>query len=421
MFDAVIAAASPHANTWVSGLTLRERGRKIAERLGARRVFVLDGEEALGRLPAWWGAEDPAALVVIRAGDQLVHNDLLAPLLESGAERALAVTPTGEYAGALLAGESAAAETLAALTLDDRELARAWADRDDVTRVEHGEVARHPVTDESERRRAGKYLRQIIFKSQDGPVTRWLYRPVSVPITRLLLHTPITPNQVSLVVAVLGALGVILTASYDYNRVILGSGLVLLAGYLDGCDGEIARLKLKSSRLGAWIDTITDEFTTVGFMIAIGYHNYLRHPEPWVFGTIVFVAITSLLTIYAIYYYLIVVAGSANSQDYVDKLEVVPGHEPGTLALRPAVKAPGIVARWPRWMQEVAYFFPHMVRRDFINWGSFALALVHWNFVSYGMMVTGAAISVFLIFCLEHPRLRRQVAEIRRGNNAAES
>ena len=35
---------------------------------------------------------------------------------------------------------------------------------------------------------------------------------------------------------------------------------------------EIARLKLRSSKLGAWLDTVVDETTSVAYVVALGYH-----------------------------------------------------------------------------------------------------------------------------------------------------
>jgi phosphatidylglycerophosphate synthase len=92
--------------------------------------------------------------------------------------------------------------------------------------------------------------------------------------------------------------------------------LVLFAGYLDGCDGEIARIRLESSKLGAWIDTIADEITTVLFLIGSGLHVYRQLGDPWIGWSIVIGTIGAVLSIYIIYYYLIVVAHSGNSQDY---------------------------------------------------------------------------------------------------------
>jgi phosphatidylglycerophosphate synthase len=400
-FDAVVIAEGDAAAARVLGLSLRDRARKVAERAGARRVYVLDGPAADAGLAAWRAAGDPRAVLAIWASDQVVHTPLVEPLLDRGPERGVAVGPDGAFAGAALAIGGAAIDEL---VTDVRGAGERWRGRDDVARVEHGRIARHVARTPAERTAARRHLEQMIHKPQDGPVTRWLYRPVSLPITRLLLHTPVTPNMVSFVVAVLGAIGVYYTAHADYDSVILGSVIILVAAYLDGCDGEIARLGLQTSRLGAWIDTVTDELTTVAYMAALGYHNYLRYDEPWVGYTVFYGLATFLLTIYFVYYYLIVVHGSANSQDYVDALEIVDGNEPGTLALRPK-ESEALTGIWA-----VA---PHFLRRDFVNWGALAFAALHLTQWSYGIMLVGGTGGV-LKTMVDHVKLRRQIREIGR-------
>ena len=56
----------------------------------------------------------------------------------------------------------------------------------------HGSIARHPVNDASDRDAAEQLLYRIVIKPQDNAITRYLYRPVSFPLTRLLVWTPIT-------------------------------------------------------------------------------------------------------------------------------------------------------------------------------------------------------------------------------------
>ena len=43
-----------------------------------------------------------------------------------------------------------------------------------------------------------------------------------------------------------------------YWNTLLGALLSVWASILDGCDGEVARLKLQVSKLGCWLETICD-------------------------------------------------------------------------------------------------------------------------------------------------------------------
>src|SRR5687768_3423853 len=117
-FDAVVLAVSPHAAARVAGLSLRERGRRVAARLGARRDQVVDDDAAAAALPAWDAERGDAALLVLRAGDQVVHTPLVEPLLAGRGDLRVAVGPDGAYAGAALARGPAAAALIAALARD---------------------------------------------------------------------------------------------------------------------------------------------------------------------------------------------------------------------------------------------------------------------------------------------------------------
>src|SRR4029078_11593433 len=67
----------------------------------------------------------------------------------------------------------------------------------DAARIPHGEPAPHPIRPRDERAAAHTLLYRILIKPQDNAITRYLYRPISFPITRLLVWTPITHDTAS--------------------------------------------------------------------------------------------------------------------------------------------------------------------------------------------------------------------------------
>ncbi len=408
VFDAVIVAASPHAHVRVLGLTLAERGARVATRVGARRVFVVDSAEAAARLARWEEQRGEAAVLVIRAGDQIVHTALVEPMLRGTRARRIAVGPEGSYAGALWIDGDVAAEVVAAIAAApetaDLELARRLADAE---HHPHGDIARHPATTPAERAAGTRMLLRLIVKSEDSPVTKYIYRPLSRPITRLLLHTPITPNQVSILVGLIGLVGCWLTAQPGQRSLVGGAALVLAAGVIDGCDGELARLRLTSSKIGAWLDTIIDELTTTVYFVAIGYHTHVHDPRPWIVpGTILGVT-CYLASIYAIYYFLIVVSKTGNSQHYVGDLELVDGTPGG---LRPRRRGPSKV---PPWLRHIGSLLTLVVRRDFINLGALFITFANAYFFIYVMMLLGGVISAAIVIP-EHLKLRGLLREVER-------
>jgi phosphatidylglycerophosphate synthase len=419
--DAVVLSGRL-SSVMIAGLSAEERAVRVARRAGASRVAVVDlaavtGERARSRL-AGWRAGRTCPVLVIRA-DQLVHTPLVAPLVAAPRDGlAIAVGPDGAYAGALLATGSDAARAIDALVRgDDEALARTAT-----ARVPHGEIARHAIATPDDRRAAHRLLYRILVKPQDNAVTRLLYRPISFPLTRLLVWTPITPNQISYAVAALVVLGCWITAHASGDAAIAGTAVVLAASYLDCCDGEIARLKLMSSRLGAWIDTIVDELSSVGYMVALGWHCHLAFGrgylgdlgfDPWL-AAIWIGVVTYGWSVYCIYYNIVVVVGSANSQDYAGSFEVVPGRQPNSVRLQPA----GPVAprrERPRWLTLIATYAPYCVRRDFIAWGALVLACLHATHLSFASFVLGGVVTSVIV-TVDHVRLlrlRRSIA--RRG------
>ncbi|HVV83910.1 MAG TPA: CDP-alcohol phosphatidyltransferase family protein, partial [Kofleriaceae bacterium] len=235
------------------------------------------------------------------------------------------------------------------------------------------------------------------------------YRPVSRVMTRVLVHTPITPNQVSIFVGILGGIGCWLTARGDYTGLWLGAALVLLAGFIDGCDGEIARLKLQFSPIGAWLDTLIDEATTTAYFIAIGLHTHHRRPGAgWVVPSIWVGVASYVLLIYVIYYFLVVVSKTGNSQHYAGRLELVED------ARGPALRRPPPTASsLPPWLRKVGVAISQIIRRDFINVGSLFLAIGDLYLFIYGTMLLGGVVTLAVVGP-EHVRLRRQLAELRR-------
>ena len=92
-------------------------------------------------------------------------------------------------------------------------------------------------------RRAKTQLRRSLTKEADGPVSRYLNRPISTRMSMALAHLPIHPDVVSIAALILGFLAAWLLAS---GQGIAAAILVQLASILDGVDGEIARLQMRA-------------------------------------------------------------------------------------------------------------------------------------------------------------------------------
>jgi hypothetical protein len=414
--DAIVLAETDLSGVRIAGLSVRDRAARIASRIGADRVLVVDSATARGTIPAW-RAGHAGPVLVIRT-DQLVHTPLVAPLVASIPDNgvAIAVGPDDDYAGAFVASGDAAERAIDALARGESDAVIA---SQPVARVPHGDIARHPVATPEDRRGAHAMLYRLLVKPQDNVITRYLFRPISSRISRVLVKTPATATQVSILVAILVALGCWMTLDPRTEMMIGGALVILFSSYLDCCDGEIARIKLQASTFGAWLDTVVDELSSIGYMVAIGWHCHLRYGptyfgdlgfDPWIAGIWIGL-LTYGWSLYGIYYNIIVGVGSANSQDYTSRFVIVPGKHPGGVRLAP--KPPAAGREWPTWLQPIIEFLPNIVRRDFIVWLAALYAVLRIPHVSFVTHVVGGVVSSVVV-TIDHLHLRAIRRQARR-------
>ena len=96
-----------------------------------------------------------------------------------------------------------------------------------------------------------------------------LNRVFSGYLTRVLLKTPLTPNQITLLSLGFGILTGFLFSRGEYFHSLAAAGSYQLAVVLDNCDGEVARAKNKKSRLGGWLDVASDILTDIALFLGV--------------------------------------------------------------------------------------------------------------------------------------------------------
>ena len=125
--------------------------------------------------------------------------------------------------------------------------------------------------DENARRTAEDILFARLADStrqSDGFLAKHISRKISQRMSRKLVLTGITPNQVTLICAAIGLIGAVFFALGGYLFPVLGAALFVVCVIVDGVDGEIARLKLQESEFGHKLDIILDN--VVHFAIFVG-------------------------------------------------------------------------------------------------------------------------------------------------------
>ncbi|MFO0570556.1 MAG: CDP-alcohol phosphatidyltransferase family protein [Polyangiaceae bacterium] len=130
------------------------------------------------------------------------------------------------------------------------------------------------VRDAAAARRAERALFRALRKPQDGWTSRWLNRYVSLAISRLLVKTPLLPNQVSIGILAIGLFGAWLVSRGDWLAMASGAFLFQLQSILDGCDGEMSRITYRGSLTGEWLDTVGDDLTNYAFFAGAAYGLY---------------------------------------------------------------------------------------------------------------------------------------------------
>ncbi len=170
-----------------------------------------------------------------------------------------------------------------------RTLIQAWEERgpldEGIHRLQETAVVRKEqlpeealirVEKESELPGAERRIFQRLIKPTESFLSQKFERKVSLAITRRLLHTRVTPNQISIASILLGVFSTLLFLGESRMLHVLGGGLLLFSSIVDGCDGELARLRFQESRWGSWLDFLGDNVVHVSVFLCLGFGLYLR-------------------------------------------------------------------------------------------------------------------------------------------------
>tara|TARA_R110002096_G_scaffold299503_3_gene494054 strand:- start:10744 stop:11850 length:1107 start_codon:yes stop_codon:yes gene_type:complete len=222
--------------TMVGGTTLALRHARTASKVGwAGLRFVLDNEHERSAIQALF-AESPApegfGLEFVRSDSTAAHErevQLIGPaiyLRDTLSSLASSTTPAPDF-------------------------------------------ALHEVADV---KRAETFLFGQIRKSVelDGVIAFYVMRPLARVFTRLLLNTSVSPNQATLAALACGIGAAICAGIGGAGLVALAGILYWFGGVLDCIDGELARMRLQSSKIGEWLDSMVDEFSTIALISGLG-------------------------------------------------------------------------------------------------------------------------------------------------------
>ncbi len=263
--DATGVARAADGEPMILGLSLTRRAVLAARRAAYGQVFLLAGNASAtpgiatfsnwSCLAAIFSSSHPAPLFIAPTAI-LAETDWLERLAETPIEPASWAAIPNRI---LTIAAASVPEALA--TLDEEGGAH------DMTAVENrltrrlGPPAPIParidpmvVETSTDVPLAERRLMRTLVKDTDGFMARHLERPVSLQISRRLAQTAITPNQMSMISIVVGVCGGPFFLSPQPSLQTIGAIVFLAHSILDGCDGELARLKFQELRWGGVLD-----------------------------------------------------------------------------------------------------------------------------------------------------------------------
>ena len=134
------------------------------------------------------------------------------------------------------------------------------------------------VADADAARQAERALWASLTSGSDGLVDRVFNRPCGRPLAKLLAHTSVSPNAVTLVSFAFGYAAAWYFAIGTYAAVVFAAVLFQLSTIVDCVDGDLARVLFKESSFGKWLDLAGDQVVHVAVFAAIAV-GLVRHGQ----------------------------------------------------------------------------------------------------------------------------------------------
>jgi phosphatidylglycerophosphate synthase len=276
------AASAPDAELNVLGLCLIERAVLAAGRAGYNQVFLLgrahSARPGIVTIPDWKSLAD--VLSVARAASLVIAPAAI--LAETDWLEKLAAMQQATWA----AIPRRLIVLAAAVVPDAVALLRVEHEAHDIGAVEErlthrfgppaavpSEIDPIPVVTSRDIRAAERRLLRALIKNTDGFMARRVDRHISLQISRRLAPTSVKPTQITMLSIAIGLCGAPFFLSSVWHWQTMGALLFLLHSIVDGCDGELARLKFQESRYGGMLDFWGDNVVHVGVFacIAVGW------------------------------------------------------------------------------------------------------------------------------------------------------
>ncbi len=161
------------------------------------------------------------------------------------------------------------------------------------------------------------YREENIRMKKDGgggtDLDNWYVQPYSflkaifyiecgVLLVYTLQYTRITPNFLTVVYIILGFLGGILLSIDNSKLILVGTIIFFSKSILDWSDGLLARIKKKTSELGAMLDSWGGVVGEYSFITGIGFYLFNKYQNVYFLFLIILILILKFLDFKSHYY-----------------------------------------------------------------------------------------------------------------------
>lgn len=114
--------------------------------------------------------------------------------------------------------------------------------------------------------RARHALRRSLAKASDGPISRYVNRPLSTRLSMVLAPFRTSPDLLSLLALILGSAA---AWALGAGLAVEGAALATATSIFDGVDGESARLQQRDGPQGALLDGILDRIVDTAILAGL--------------------------------------------------------------------------------------------------------------------------------------------------------
>jgi phosphatidylglycerophosphate synthase len=102
------------------------------------------------------------------------------------------------------------------------------------------------------------YAASVKSNVSDELINTYLIRPLAGFFVRIAFHTPLTPNQVTILSTLVGCFAALLYFDELETHTMIAGACITLKDVLDSADGQLARARQQYSRMGRFLDSLGD-------------------------------------------------------------------------------------------------------------------------------------------------------------------